>query len=385
LLASEKKSFYRFLGIYLISTFFLFSSAVAIFYENAKKHIVNSEFKSLDIEAQHLKNSLRVLHQNFDDAIIYPRSRNYNSAIFNLDKELIFSTFKKTPKLKTAINSDMVYKVYLIKPYYLGAAYLLVGKKRDSSAIALLQKNIIIFMAIGGGLFFILGLFLGKLFIKPMKESIQEKNRFIQDATHELNTPISTILANIELIEALNLCDGAKEELKRIEIASKTLSRIYEDLTYINFNHKMYKNIENLNISKLLNERVIYFRYMIEAKRLTLITNIKEGVYIKIDKNDAIRLIDNLISNAIKYNRQRGVIEVGLDRSSFWVRDGGIGIRRKDIKKLFERFKRANSSEGGFGLGLSIVNAIVKEYNFHLKITSEVDIGTEVVVIWKKD
>ncbi len=147
----------------------------------------------------------------------------------------------------------------------------------------------------------------------------------------------------------------------------------------------MYKNIENLNISKLLNERVIYFRYMIEAKRLTLITNIKEGVYIKIDKNDAIRLIDNLISNAIKYNRQRGVIEVGLDRSSFWVRDGGIEIRRKDIKKLFERFKRANSSEGGFGLGLSIVNAIVKEYNFHLKITSEVDIGTEVVVIWKKD
>jgi len=383
LLASEKKSLYRFLAIYLISTFILFSLAIGIFYKNAKNHIINSQKKELNIEVQQLKNKIRQLHQSSDEILIYPRSNSYQSAIFNLDQELIFSTYKKTPPLVTKITEDKINKVYPIKPYYLGSAYLLVSKDIDKTPITLLKKNIIIFMIIGGGLFLALGLFLGKLFIKPMKESLQEKNRFIQDATHELNTPISTILANIELIEALDRCKDSKEELKRIEIASKTLSRIYEDLTYVNFNHKMHKNIENLNFSHLLNERVLYFKSMIEAKNLKLTLKIDKDIFIKIDKNDAIRLIDNLISNAIKYNKNNSTLEVGLNKNLFWVKDGGIGIENKDIKKLFERFKRVNNSEGGFGLGLNIVNAIIKEYNFNLVIKSKINIGTEVIIKWK--
>ena len=384
MLPSEKKSLYRFLAIYLISTFVLFSLAITIFYKSAKNHIINSQKKSLNLEVQQLKNSIRHLHQSSDKILIYPRNKNYNSAIFDLDKKLIFSTYKKTPVLQNKITQDTIYKVYPVKPYYLGAAYLMVSKDIDKTPITLLQKNIALFMVIGGILFSILGLFLGKLFIKPMKESLQEKNRFIQDATHELNTPISTILANIELIEALDRCKDSKEELQRIEIASKTLSRIYEDLTYVNFNHKMHKSIEELNFSNLLNERVLYFKSMIEAKNLKLSLNIEDNIFVKIDKNDAIRLVDNLISNAIKYNKNNSTLEVGLNKDAFWVKDGGIGIESKNISKLFERFKRANRSEGGFGLGLNIVNAIIKEYNFSLNIDSKLNVGTEVVVKWKK-
>jgi len=384
LLDSEKKSLYRFLAIYLLSTFLLFLLAVTIFYKSAKHHIITSQIKAIDIEANHLKNKIRELHQSSSDILYYPRSNSFQSAIFDLDKKPIFSTFSKEPPLQSSIREDTIYKLYSIKPYYLGAAYLLIAKRLNSEPIALLKKNIFLFMLIGGGFFLILGYFLGKLFIKPMKESLQEKNRFIQDATHELNTPISTILTNIELIEALQKCKDAKEELQRIEIASKTLSRIYEDLAYINLAHQIYKKIEPLNFSQLLQERVLYFQSLMEAKNLSLKLAIKENIELKMDKNDALRLIDNLISNAIKYNKSNSFLEIGLNEKSFWVRDGGIGIERKNLQKLFERFKRANNSEGGFGLGLNIVYTIIKEYNFTITIDSKLNIGTKVVIQWEK-
>jgi len=384
LLASEKRSLIRFLSIYLISTFTLFTLAIYIFYTSAKDHIINSQKKEIALEADYIKSKLRELHQSSSNILKYPRSKKYKSAIFDLDKNLIFSTFENTIDINIDDDKKNLYKLFKIKPYYLGTAYLLVSKKIDRSPIILLQKNIIIFMIIGGLLFLLLGVFLGKLFIKPMKEAMEEKNRFIQDATHELNTPISTILTNIELIEALNKAEDAKKELKRIEIASKTLSRIYEDLTYINFNSKIYKNIENIDISALIKERLLYFKSFLEAKKITLSCNIQENIFIKIDRNDAIRLIDNIISNAIKYNKQSGEVKVTLTNNYFIVEDSGIGIKKDDLKKLTERFKRANSSEGGFGLGLNIVNEIVKNYNFKLDINSKIDIGTKVIIRWKE-
>ena len=384
MLRSERRSLIRFLSIYLISTFVLFSLAIFIFYNSARDHIINSQKKAIEVEAEHLKSKLRELHQSSSDVLIYPRSKEYKSAIFDLDKKLIFSTFKKDVTTDIKDDDSTLYRLFNIKPYYLGTAYLLVSKKIDKAPIILLQKNIAIFMIIGGLLFLVLGIFLGKLFIKPMKEAMEEKNRFIQDATHELNTPISTILTNIELIETLNRAKDAKTELKRIEIASKTLSRIYEDLTYINFNSKIYKNIENINISKLLKERILYFKSFLEAREIKFKSEIEDGVYIKIDRNDAIRLIDNILSNAIKYNIQNGSLKVTLTKEYFIVEDSGIGIKKKDLSKLTERFKRANSSEGGFGLGLNIVNEIVKNYNFKLEIKSTLDIGTKVIIKWKE-
>jgi two-component system OmpR family sensor kinase len=382
LLASEKKSLYRFLAIYLISTFILFSLAVGIFYKSAKNHIVNSQKKELNIEAQKIKSSLQELHQSSSKSLIYPRSKESNSAIFDLDKKLIFSTFAKTPMPINQIKDGKIYKLYNIKPYYLGAAYLLIAKDINNKPIHLLQKNITIFMVVGGLFFLILGIYLGKLFIKPMRELIQEKNRFIQDATHELNTPISTILTNIELIEALNKCQDAKDELKRVEIASKTLSRIYEDLTYINFNSKAYKSLENINFSNLVKERILYFDSFLDAKNIKLQSNIADDVFLNIDKNDAIRLVDNILSNAIKYNNQNGSISIVLTSNTLSIEDSGIGIEKYNLNKLTKRFLRANNSEGGFGLGLNIVDTIAKSYNLKLDIQSQEKIGTKVTISW---
>ncbi len=102
------------------------------------------------------------------------------------------------------------------------------------------------------------------------------------------------------------------------------------------------------------------------------------------DRNDAIRLIDNLISNAIKYNKPEGELYVRLTEEYFMVKDGGFGIKKEDLKIIMHRFKRANTSEGGFGIGLDIVNQVVNSYSFVLQITSQLHQGTEVKIQWKK-
>ena len=92
--------------------------------------------------------------------------------------------------------------------------------------------------------------------------------------------------------------------------------------------------------------------------------------------------MDNLLSNAIKYNKVGGEIIVSVDERSFSVEDSGIGIAKDDISKIKERYKRFNKSSGGFGIGLSIVSSIAKEYNLEIDITSKENIGTKVSVSW---
>ena len=381
---SEKRSLIRFLILYLGSTFILFSIASWLYYISSKHHLLDQQRESIKYEAEHIKSQLRTLQQSNAVKLVYPSHTHIQSAIYDLDKSYIFGTLDAGQSLDINKYGNRLYHTVKVEPYYLGAAYLMVAKDIDFEPIATLQKNIFLFM-LGAGVFFtILGYFLGKLFVAPMRDAIKQMNHFIQDTTHELNTPISTILTNIEMIETFGKDEENSTELKRIEIASKTLSRIYDDLTYLNLNHKYHRNIVNLNMSTLVEERMVYFSAMAEAKDLKVTVNTDSNVMLQIDKNDAIRLVDNLISNAIKYNRSKGILDVKLTEDLFSVKDTGIGIGSKDLSTILQRFKRANKSEGGFGIGLDIVNQVVSSYGFVLEISSKEGEGTEVRVKWKK-
>ena len=383
MLSSEKRSLFRFLLIYLGSTFLLFSLASWIFYSSGKHHLLDQQRETIKYEAEHIKSLLRALHQSNDVKLVYPTSKVIESAIYDLDKVYIFGAFKTKQTLDNMKDKTKLYHVLKIEPYYLGAAYLLASKTIDSEPIESLQKNIILFM-LGAGIFFsILGYFLGRLFTAPMRDSIEQMNHFIQDTTHELNTPISTILTNIEMIETYGKYEKS-EELQRIEIASKTLSRIYEDLTYLNLNNDYYREVESVDVTKLIEERIVYFSTMLQSRGLTTHLELISEKMLDIDPNDGVRLIDNLLSNAIKYNRKNGTLTVKLTDESLRIIDTGIGIAQKDLKDISKRFKRANKSEGGFGIGLDIVNQVVNSYGFVLHITSQLNKGTEVEIRWKK-
>jgi len=382
LLSSEKRSLIRFLVIYLASTLILFSLASWIFYNSAKHHLLEQQRETIKYEAELIKSKLRELHQSNTLPLRYPHHMMIESAIYDLDEKYIFGTFQDTPVLEDLSDDIRLYHLTKVEPYYLGAAYLLTSRVINFEPIEDLQKNILFFMFGAGVFFLLLGYFLGRLFVAPMRDSITQMNHFIQDTTHELNTPISTILANVEMIETFGKHAENREELKRIEIASKTLSRIYDDLTYLNLNHQYHREIVRINMSELVQERMVYFTGMIEAKNLNIVLDIEGNIILDIDKNDAIRLVDNIISNAIKYNKHYGTLSVALNKIFFAVKDTGVGIENKDLNGISHRFKRANKSEGGFGIGLDIVNQVIQSYQYTLKIESKIDKGTEVRVVW---
>ena len=384
MLSSEKRSLVRFLAIYFSSTFILFALGSYIFYNFQKHQIVDNQNSKLQLEAEKIAQRLRVLHETFKKPLFYPNDLSFDSAIYDLDKGYIFGTFN--PKKiewgrEFYKEGDKLFYIHALKPYYLGASYLLVSKKFDQKPLNELIKMLLLFLVGAGVLFTLLGLFLGRLFTAPMRESIELMNRFIEDTTHELNTPISTILTNIELLETLYNCEGQKE-MRRIEMASKTLSRLYEDLTFLKLNHNYHRALEKLNISDLLNERIELFQTLIEAKDIKVIKNIDPNITLEIDRNDAIRLLDNLLSNAIKYNHKSGKLEVTLTANRLEVQNDGEGIKKENIALIQNRFRRVNSSEGGFGIGLDIIGQVVKRYNFTFTIHSDINQPTKVTLTW---
>ncbi len=382
---SEKRSLYRFLIFYLLSTLILFSVGAAIFYAYEKHHLLDQQRESLKLESGQIKHQLMLLHKEFSEKLPLFIKKPYQCALFDSDRQLIFSTFVLPPTIDfaqeyTTYNGRLTL-VDGIEPYHLGVAYIVMQTPIDTKAIAHLREMLLLFILGAGLLFLAIGYFLGRLFTAPMRQSIEMMNSFIQDTTHELNTPISTILTNLELIETLHKCD-AKKEMQRIEIASKTLSRIYDDLTYLKLNHTHKRDIQPLDFSNLLQERLLYFASAIEAKNIVLGDVITPDIIVQIDPDDALRLIDNLLSNAVKYNRQGGALEIILTAEALKIKDSGIGIEEKELQTIFERFKRANKSEGGFGIGLHIVYGIVQIYNFDITITSTLHQGTEVTILW---
>ncbi len=386
MLRSEKESLFRFLVIYMITTMALFTLAGTLFFTYEKHRLLDEQRDLLETYSEIFTNKIRTLHQSNLSKLAYPINKNYQSAIFDIDKAYIFGDFQpKNIDFNQAyhIQNKTLYHVKKVIPYYLGAAYIVLKSPINRAPIQKLFQHTLLFLLAALFIFLILGYFLGRLFTAPMRQSFEKMNRFVQDTTHELNTPISTILTNIELLDTLYACEG-KEERKRIEIASKTLSRLYDDMTYLTLNHEHHRDIKRCNISDLLTERVDYFSTMIETKKIRLRTKIEENISIIIDENDAIRLIDNLLSNAIKYNRQKGLLTIILNRQNLIIEDSGIGMHKEALEKIFKRFERSNDSEGGFGIGMDIVHQIITFYNFKIDIQSKLKQGTKVSIRWAK-
>jgi len=386
LLSSEKKSFWRFLTIYILLISLVIVSVSIIYYRiNSVK--IELQYKSLMQELSVLQiKRLKWLHNHFPKYNRYPRDERFNSAIYDLEYKEIFSTLKsKKIDFNTTFYFTKNYAIFvsILSDYYLGAKYLFIEIPQNSELLNGVLRNIVIYGGIAFILLILFGIYLAKLFIRPMQKSIELLDNFIKDTTHEINTPISIINTNIELLRSSNICKREEKKIKRVEIASRTLEMIYKDLKLSVLTSESEGREEFCNLKEIVTERLEYFALHIESKKLHLKVNL-EDVEFKADPILIERLIDNLLSNAIKYNRVGGEIRVELTQEYLFVEDSGIGIEKSNIDKIFERYRRFNKSEGGFGIGLSIVDKVAKKYGYSVEVSSQKGKGTKVKVIWSK-
>ncbi len=368
---AEKKSLKRFLFVYISSTLLLIGISEFFYYRAFKSSIIEQEKDFLE---RQLKLYLSKLKNNQD---IFALKKLMELKSFKIDIAIYKNNiFMFGTSMPTYLVTDREYwidngKLYLlfIIPSKKGKIYILLSRALDKTELHLFLKKLVILDFFILLFILLVSYYLGKLFISPMKEALSNLNEFVRDATHEMNTPISIILANLDLLNIKKPDLEESVEIKRIKAASERLSKIFKDLSYIKLEFYRPRNIEQLNLSDIIFERLDEFEFFIKNKGISVETEIMD-CEVNADKEDIVRLIDNIISNAIKYSPHGSIINITLLNCIFSVVNPG---KIRDAGKIQKEFVRENRNEGGFGIGLYIVRKICEYYHYNFWIGSSVN------------
>jgi len=300
----------------------------------------------------------------------YPRFKTFESGLYDKSFQPIFSLVNyKIKYFKDGYhldNNDAYLIVKLPNARYFNATYLIV-KNKLSFAVVYEKVMIILFSVVI--LVFILSMFFLQTFAKPFKKMNEALDNFIKDSVHEINTPLSIINVNIDLYNRKN---EPNKYMQRMKAASKVLSNIYNDMDYLIKYDRLEYEKESIGMSVFVKDRIEYFSEVARMKNIVINSDIQKCPKIKMNPKKLQRVIDNNISNAIKYSYENSTIDIGLymkdDRCHLSFKDYGVGIEK--IDEIFSRYYREDTSKGGFGIGLNIVKAIIDEANIELKIDS---------------
>lgn len=261
-----------------------------------------------------------------------------------------------------------------------GYLYTFIEGENVSQDLLLIRLQVLLSALASFALIALVSRFLVKIALKPLESKITMLNSFIKDFTHEINTPLSVILLSIEQLEKQQNIDTTK--FARMKLAAKTLSQTYSDLIFLTFPDTISNEEERIVMKEAIRERLEYFRLFFERKQIALSVDLQGDSTILASKSKINKMLDNLISNAIKYNKKGGFVSVNLKGRALSIKDSGYGIDEKNLTKIFERYARFNSDQGGFGIGLSLVKSICKEYHIEISCHSKLGEGSEFVLKW---
>ncbi len=230
-----------------------------------------------------------------------------------------------------------------------------------------------------------------KLEIENLKVREEYRREFMGNVSHELKTPLFTVQGYIStLVDGVRDKDQRKKYLERAEKGVERLIYIVEDLDMISKLEMGDLNLEftEFNIVELIQNVFDLLEMQADKKNIILMFDRKysKAIYVYGDKEKLQQVLTNLIMNSIKYGKEDGTTEVSIEdlvknKIIVRVRDNGEGIEQQHIPRLFERFFRVDKSgarsEGGSGLGLSIVKHIIEGHNEKIYIESEFGKGSE--------
>lgn len=203
--------------------------------------------------------------------------------------------------------------------------------------------------------------------IESNEALLEEFKTFTANSIHQARTPLSVIKIALEMIESEN-----REALMQIESSVVSIEHLYDTLSLSILENSVEFKVERLNLSQILQERVEFFRVVAQAHDKELRLNTREDIYIEISKEELEFLVDNNLSNALKYSPPHTDIEIMLSSSDDEVilsfKNRGKEIADKEA--IFQRYFRNDKSRRGTGIGLSIVDGICKKYAILVQVYS---------------
>ncbi len=231
---------------------------------------------------------------------------------------------------------------------------------------------------------------------KKLENQENLRKKLTSNVAHELRTPLTSIKVNLEA-----MIDGVLEiDERRLKSCNEEISRLtrlvsdLEKLTNCE-NENLVLNKEKFDLFEIINSIIKIFEKDFIDKNISVKINgniYNEKIIIYADKDKIIQIIINILSNSIKYSKKSINIDINITKVkknnneyiNIAFKDNGIGISKENLPYIFERFymvdKSRNSSLGGSGIGLTICKAIIEAHNGNIKINSELDIGTEIII-----
>jgi two-component system OmpR family sensor kinase len=376
----EKRTFYGFLGLYLGSSLLLIAIISWLFYASSSNQLEELTISKMEITASDISHKIIQAHMKGENLNLQALhvDKNFKYALYNKEKKPIYVGFKEKVDFeqKSFTKNNSIFYVDRGTTGHLAVSYVIIKENSLSKSLLKLKHNII-YATIGIYLIIALvGFSLAKLFIYPIQSQREKLNTFIKDTTHELNTPLSALL----------LCTSSEnfhteQNKEHIRLSAKKISNLYKDLTYLTLKEHQKSVTKTIDISEILKEELSYHSQLSLKKKIT-ITHSLEKTLFNIDKEDFIRVTNNLLSNAIKYTKRNGKINITLKNSILTIQDNGIGIEKDKLDKIYERYYRATSNVGGFGIGLNIVYSICKNYSVKVDVESKLNEGTTFKLIF---
>jgi len=205
---------------------------------------------------------------------------------------------------------------------------------------------------------------------KEFSESlVKAQDSFIKHSIHEINTPLAVIMTHIDIRK---MKFGEDKYLSKIEAASKMIANIYDDLSYMVKKDRFKYDKQWIDFSLFLKGRIDFFEDIAKGNRHKMVDDIEDSINIYFSDIELQRIVDNNLSNAIKYADKNTDIEVKLRKENkIIVLEFLTQSKIADAKRIFEPFHQEEELHGGFGLGLEIVQSICKKEGVSVTVLSD--------------
>ena len=249
---------------------------------------------------------------------------------------------------------------YLMKVIYPKKNYI----KRVQSLETKIEKKFFLYSLFALFVSFLIAIYT----LTPIKKALHLNEEFVKDILHDFNTPISSMKINLSLFKREI---GENEKIDRLENNIESILALQNNLEV--FLKGIPTQLEKFSLNEIVQNRIVYFtslygdiEYVNQIKNCTLLTN----------KDAFIRILDNLLSNAGKYNKSEGKVYIAFKGTDLSIADTGKGI--KNPSKVFNRYYK--EQDRGIGIGLHIVQKLCNELHIGIQIKSNMQKGTTVLL-----
>ncbi len=356
----------------------IFSGTIYYFYKQEIIYSINDELKSVAFSGIKLIESSQEIDVSSLDKLKIPEDGYvciydfgnsmlyYKGKVCNITNH--FSGFR-------LIGQDVIYGLSF--PHDIFLYHIYVGKSLKSIVQYLKGlKKTLIYSTFGISVFIMfLSFFISKRILMPIQKTLEKQERFSENVSHDLRTPLSIISSQLFLIKQKNY-QNIEKNIEVIDNTAKHMKNLISNILFLaQIGDKKEKT--KVNINEIIKKYLELFDSEIKQKNIKVFLHENSTIEVEANEKDMEILISNLLENAIKHNKENGKIIIELNNKTLYIKNTGHLIKEENLDKIFDRFFKEDRSRNSksSGLGLSIVKEIIDHYKFKIKVKTVDDMN----------